>query len=307
MALRMTTAQTLSPTNDTLRGAAAAWGSLVSMNLGAGLSKLLFPVVGAYGITALRVTIAAAILCAIVRPWRRRVPRALLPALLGYGAVLGVMNISFYQAIARIPIGIAIGIEVLGPLAVAVMGSRTRRDFLFLAVAVGGLLLLLPIHDDDPLDAVGVAFALGAAVCWALYILCGKRVSGALGQNAVALGLVVASAVAMPIGVASAGATMFIPWVLAAGLGIALLSSAIPYTLEMAAMQRLPAHVFSLLLSASPAVGAVIGFLLLGEVLSLVQGIAIFCIMLAAGGSALSAAKRSARPDDDATLSSACP
>ncbi|MBN8843749.1 MAG: EamA family transporter [Sphingomonadales bacterium] len=287
----MTKAQALSPTDDTLRGAAAAWGSLVSMNLGAGLSKLLFPVIGAYGITALRVAIAAAILCAIVRPWRRRIPRGVLPALLGYGAVLGVMNISFYQAIARIPIGIAIGIEVLGPLAVAVMGSRTRRDFLFLAVAIAGLLLLLPIRADSRLDPVGVAFALGAAICWALYILCGKRVSGALGQDAVALGLAIAAAIAVPVGVASAGALLFTPWVLAAGLGIALLSSAIPYTLEMAAMRRLPAHVFSLLLSASPAVGAVIGFLLLGEVLTATQGLAILCIMLAAGGSAMSAAR----------------
>lgn len=291
----MTKAQALSPTDDTLRGAAAAWGSLVSMNLGAGLSKLLFPVIGAYGITALRVAIAAAILCAIVRPWRRRIPRGVLPALLGYGAVLGVMNISFYQAIARIPIGIAIGIEVLGPLAVAVMGSRTRRDFLFLAVAIAGLLLLLPIRADSALDPVGVAFALGAAICWALYILCGKRVSGALGQDAVALGLTIAAAIAVPVGVASAGALLFTPWVLAAGLGIALLSSAIPYTLEMAAMRRLPAHVFSLLLSASPAVGAVIGFHLLGEVLTATQGLAILCIMLAAGGSAMSAARSRAK------------
>lgn len=299
----MTEAQTFPPTNDALRGAAAAWGSLISMNSGAGLSKLLFPVIGAYGITALRVTIAAAILCAIVRPWQRRVPRALLPALLGYGAVLGMMNISFYQAIARIPIGIAIGIEVLGPLAVAVMGSRTRRDFLFLGVAAAGLLLLLPIHADSPIDPVGVLFALGAAVCWALYILCGKHVSGALGQDAVALGLVIAAAIALPVGIASAGAMLFTPWILAAGLGIALLSSAIPYTLEMAAMRRLPAHVFSLLLSASPAVGAIIGFLLLGERLTAIQALAILLIMLAAGGSAVSAAsKRRPRSPEEAAI-----
>ena len=259
------------------------------MNLGAGLAKHLFPVIGAYGITSLRITLAALILCLVIRPWKRTGLRQFRPALLGYGAVLGLMNLFFYQAIARIPIGIAIGIEVIGPLAVVVAGSRSRRDFLWLAAAGAGLLLLLPIRAGSTLDPVGVAFACAAAACWAGYILFGKRVSGTLGRDAVAWGMVIAATITLPFGLATAGSQLFTPWALAVGIGIAILSSVLPYTLEMAALRRLPAHVFGILLSASPAVGALVGYVVLGERLTAVQGFAILCIILAACGSAISA------------------
>lgn len=286
----MTIAHATSPdSNATLSGAAAAWGALLSMNLGAGIAKNLFPLLGAYGITSLRITLAALILCLVIRPWRRTGVRQFTPALLGYGAVLGLMNLLFYQSIARIPIGIAIGIEVIGPLAVVVAGSRSRRDFLWLAAAGLGLLLLLPIRPGNHLDPVGILFACGAAACWAGYILFGKRVSAPLGRDAVAWGMVIAAAITLPFGVATAGTQLFTPSALALGIGIAMLSSVLPYTLEMAALRRLPAHVFGILLSASPAVGALVGYVILGETLTPLQWFAILCIILAACGSAISA------------------
>ncbi len=278
--------------SDTRVGVAAAFAALVSMNLGAGFAKQLFPVIGSYGVTSLRIAIAALLLSAIIRPWRRPVPRALIGPLLAYGAVLGLMNVVFYQAIARIPIGIAIGIEVLGPLSIAVLGSRTRRDFAWLGVAVIGLLILLPLRADNPLDPVGVGFALAAAVGWALYIVCGKRVSTSLGRDAVAWGMAIASVITLPLGLATSGALLATPWVLMMGLGIAILSSALPYVLEMEAMRRVPRAVFGMLMSASPAIGAAMGFLVLGETLTALQAVALVCIILAAAGSALGEPRR---------------
>jgi inner membrane transporter RhtA len=277
-------------------GIAAAFASQLSMNLGAGFAKHLFPLVGAYGVTALRIALAAGLLLLLRRPWRRRFDPALLPALIGYGAMLGGMNLMIYQAFARIPIGIATGIEVTGPLALVLLGSRRPSDFVWLATAVAGLLLLLPLRANNPLDPIGVAFALGAAGCWALYIVYGKRVSAALRGDAVAWGMLVAALLCAPIGGAMSGPVLFAPWVLLAGLGIAILSSAIPYTLEMEAMRRLPATVFGILVSASPAIAALIGFVVLGEVLRPLQWLAILCIITASAGSALSATRRPIAP-----------
>lgn len=274
--------------NATLIGIAAAFGAQVSMNLGAGLAKQIFPLVGAFGVTGLRVTLAAVLLLALRRPWRRRLPGGMLPALIGYGMMLGSMNLLIYQAFARIPLGIATGIEVLGPLAIVLFGSRRRLDFLWLAAACAGLLLLLPLRAHDRLDPVGIAFALGAAVCWALYIIWGKRVSGALGRDAVAWGMLVSATVTLPVGLAVSGCAMFAPSILVTGLAIAALSSALPYSLEMEAMRRVPAAVFGILVSTTPAFAALAGFMVLGEVLTPLQGCAILCIVSAAAGSALS-------------------
>ena len=278
--------------NATLIGIAAAFGSQASMNLGASVAKHLFPVVGAFGVTALRVALAAVLLMALRQPWRRRVPRALLPALIAYGAMLGLMNLLIYQAFARIPLGIATGIEVVGPLGLVLAASRRRADFVWLAAAVCGLLLLLPLRAHDRLDPVGIACALGAAGCWALYIIYGKRVSATLGRDAVAWGMLVSVTFTLPVGLAASGTAMLSPSVLATGLAIAALSSALPYSLEMEAMRRVPAAVFGILVSASPAVAALAGFVVLGEVLSPLQWCAILCIITAAGGSALSATRR---------------
>lgn len=216
----------------------------------------------------------------------------MLPALLAYGTMLGLMNFFIYQAFARLPIGVATGIEVLGPLAVALWGSRTLRDVAWCAAAVTGLFLLLPLQTGAELNPAGLAFAGGAALCWALYIVFGKRVSGALGGDAVAWGLMVAAAINIPIGAASGGLALLSPAVLALGFVVAILSSALPYSLEMEAMRRLPAHVFGILLSAAPAVAALAGYFVLGEVLTPLQWLAILLIMTASAGCAMPSAKR---------------
>lgn len=272
-----------------LVGAAATVAALLSTTIGAAFAKTLFPVVGAFGIAALRINLAAIVMLAIRRPWRRPIPRELRWSLLGYGATLGLMNLLIYQAFARIPIGIAVAIEVAGPLAVALYGSRRPRDFVWLAVAALGLFLLIPRAGAASLDPVGIGFAVASGLCWALYILTGKHVSDRLGGDAVAWGLLVSAALVVPMGIAHGGTSLMTPWVLGIGLAIALLSSALPYSLEMEAMQRLPASVFSLLTSAAPAVGALSGYVMLGEKLTPVQWCAIFCMMAASAGAALSA------------------
>ena len=274
--------------NAAIVGMAATLAALLSTTIGATFAKTLFPLVGAFGIAALRIVLAAALLLLLRRPWRRPVPRDMRWGLLGYGLMLGMMNLLIYQAFSRIPIGIAVAIEVTGPLAVALFGSRRPRDFLWLAAVAAGLLLLLaPGAGMASLDPIGIAFAAASGLCWALYILTGKHVSEALGGDAVAWGMLVAAVLVLPLGIGHASATLFIPWVWGIGLVIALLSSAVPYLLEMEAMRRLPAPVFGLLTSAAPAVGALSGYVILGERLTLVQGAAILCIMAASAGSTL--------------------
>ncbi|WP_145076128.1 EamA family transporter [Sphingobium wenxiniae] len=274
-----------------LIGAGAVVASLAAQNVGAAFAKHLFPVVGAYGVTGLRIALAALLLLTLRRPWRRMPARAIVPALVAYGAMLGLMNLLIYQAFARLPIGVATGIEVLGPLAVVLWGSRARRDLAWFAAAVTGLVLLLPLRAGAALDPLGLAFAGGAAACWALYIVYGKRVSDTLGGDAVAWGMVIAAAINVPIGAVAAGPALLTPWVLGIGFVVAVLSSALPYSLEMEAMRRLPAHVFGILLSAAPAVAALAGFVVLGEMLTPIQWFAILLIMVASAGSAMAASR----------------
>ncbi|MCP1613381.1 inner membrane transporter RhtA [Azospirillum lipoferum] len=269
--------------------------SLLSQYVGAASAKSLFPLVGAEGVTGLRVGLSALMLMAILRPWRSLPGRADLRNLLIYGATLGAMNLSIYRAMELIPIGIAIAIEVTGPLAVALLGSRRLKDFLWIACAAVGLSLLLPLQEaSSTLNPVGVAYAAAAAFCWALYIVFGKRASSLPGGQAVAWGMLVAASFTVPLGIAHAGAGLLVPAVLLIGLAVAVLSSMVPYLLEMMALRRLPSHVFGLAVSASPAVAALIGFLMLGERLSALQWAAIACIMFASAGSALGKGRREA-------------
>ncbi|WP_260925791.1 EamA family transporter [Novosphingobium sp. 9] len=283
----------ISHTRATMIGAGAIMLSLTAQNAGAAFAKHLFPTIGAFGATGLRALLALIVLMALRRPWRRPPPRAILPALLGYGVMLGGMNVLIYQAIARLPIGIAVGLEVLGPLAVVLSRSRSIRDVLWLIAAGGGLILLLPLRTDARLDPLGVLFALGAATSWALYIVFGKRVSSTLRGDAVAWGMVVATLMAMPPALATAGPLLFTPWILTVALGVAVLSSAVPYSLEIEALHRLPAHVVGILLSTAPAVAALVGFVVLGEVLRPLQWLAIALIMAGSAGSAITSARRS--------------
>ncbi|MGK5026099.1 EamA family transporter [Janthinobacterium sp. RB2R34] len=290
----MTSPATTSPIPDgILLPSLAVLGGQISVNLGAAVAKHLFPVIGVEGITAYRVGFSALFLLAVFRPWRFSLTRKDVLNLLVYGSVLGLMNLLIYRAFALIPIGIAVAIEVTGPLAVAMLSSRRLRDLLAVSCAAFGLYLLLPLAGSPgSLNPVGVAYALGAATCWALYIIFGKRASSLQGGQAVAWGMTVAAMLTVPIGVAYAGTALLSSSLALMGLAIAMLSSALPYTLEIFALRRLPQGVFGMFSSAAPAVSALAAMAVLGEHLSLIQWLAIACIVLASAMAALGAQSR---------------
>lgn len=260
----------------------------ISINMGAALGKGLFPIVGPEGVAALRTSIAAILLLAVLRPWTVSAKNGEWGWLVLYGLSLGTMNLLIYWAIERIPIGIAVTIEICGPLAVVLLTSRTPRDFLWLALAVFGILLLTPWPGTDtPLDPIGIAFAAGAAACWALYILFGKQASRMGSRIAVSLGMVIACVVTVPFGVSAAGEGLLAPEVLALGLIVALASSAIPYFLEMLALEQLSSRIFGVVTSSAPAIAALVGVVMLGEHLALHQWAAIALIIAASAGCSL--------------------
>jgi inner membrane transporter RhtA len=265
----------------------AAIVALISVQTGAAIGKSIFPIVGPEGVAALRLGISA-VLLASLRPWAIW-NRANLRGLLGYGVALGLMNLLIYRAFLYIPVSIAVSIEVTGPLAVALATSRRRIDLLWVALSVCGLVLLPIGAFDGRLDARGVAYAIAAALCWAAYMLAGARVAHH-GRQAVATGMIIASLMAVPLGLAHAGAALFLPQVLGIGLCVALMSSMLPFLLDLFAMRHLPASVFGILMSASPAVSAVAAWLVLGEVLSPLQCMGIAAIVAACAGSTWSRA-----------------
>ena len=269
----------------------AVLGSVISLCLGTSFAKHLFPEVGAQGTTALRVGFSALLLLLIWRPWRLKPERAQLAQIAIFGAVLGLMNLLFYLALARMPFGITVAIEFVGPLSVAVWNSRRRLDLLWIALAVLGLiiLLLLPLLGTqiERLDPLGLAYAIGASICWAGYIVLGKRTGHLHGGMVVSLGLLAAAFVVVPFGVAQAGMKLLAPDILLYGLAVAAVSSAIPYSLEIFALKRLSHSAFSTMLATEPAVAAIAGMWVLGEHLSATQWGAIIFIMAAAMGSAL--------------------
>ncbi len=263
---------------------------IVSVQVGAALAKHLFGEVGSLGTVALRLFFAAAVMLLLWRP-SLRLDRGTWKVVLAYGVTLGLMNLCFYLALARIPLGIAVTIEFLGPLAVALAGSRRWLDVLWALLAAAGVVLLMEGGGDVHL--AGFLFALAAGVFWGLYIL----LSAALGRHTtqgsgLALGMAVAALVAVPFGVAESGAALIEPRVLVMGLGVALLSSMIPYSLELEALRRMPPRVFGVLMGLEPAVAALIGLVLLRESLHWTQWIAVLCVVAASTG-----ATRSARPE----------
>jgi inner membrane transporter RhtA len=268
----------------------AVLGSVTALGIGTSYAKQLFPVVGALGTTSLRVGFSALILLALWRPWRWALSRKDALSIVRYGIALGLMNLLFYMSLRTIPFGVAVAIEFSGPLTVALWSSRKRIDFVWLALAVLGLGLLLPIHGSAAaLDPVGVAYALAAAVFWAAYIVFGKRVDHLHAGQSVALGLAVAAVVVVPVGVWEAGAALWDPGILLFGLAVAAVSSAVPISLEMVALKRLPKEAFGIMISMEPAVAALLGLVLLGEHLTALQWLAIGCTMLAAAGSSVTA------------------
>lgn len=264
---------------------AALIGAIVTLCVGTSLAKGLFPIVGAQGTSAYRVGFAALILMLVWRPWNHPISRADLGRVALYGVVMGVLNLSFYMAIRTVPLGVAVAIEFIGPLAVSVASSRKLIHFVWIGLAVLGLGLLLPIDPGArPLDPVGVGFACVAAVMWALYIILGKRTGHLHAGRSVALGMVAAALIVVPIGVASAGTALFQPRLIALGLVAAVMSSAIPYSLEMIALRAIPKRSFGVMLSLEPAAGALAGLVILREHLAATQWLAIAAIVAASAG-----------------------
>jgi inner membrane transporter RhtA len=259
---------------------------IVSVQVGAALAKGLFPVVGAVGVVSLRLVFAAVILLAAWRP-SLRMTRDAWWAVAGFGVVLGVMNVSFYEALDRIPLGVTVTIEFLGPLAVALIGSRRWTHGLWALLAAGGVALLT--EGGGRLSWVGVVFALSAAACWACYIhlsaRVGERTSGG-GGLAVAMGI--AGLLVAPLGAVRSGSVLLHPSVLAAGLGVALLSSVVPYSVELEALRKIPPRVFGVLMSLEPAVAALCGLVVLSQALRPVQWVAVCVVVVASVGSARS-------------------
>lgn len=275
---------------------AALLAGMITLSVGTSIAKALFPHVGAAGTIAYRVGFSAMLLLAVWRPWRRQYSGADWIAVAKFGIAIGMMNLCFYLSLRTIPLGIALAIEFLGPLGVALHSARRARDFGWLGLTVFGLLLLLPLDGGaaQRLDPLGVALAAAAAVFWALYIIFGRRTAHLHAGHSVALGMSVAAVLVVPIGIASAGAAMFDPRLIALGLMVAVASSAIPYSLEMIALKRIPARVFGTMLSIEPAFGAMAGFLFLSEALSLRQMVAIGCVVLASAGTVMTAPRRAA-------------
>ncbi len=261
--------------------------AMVSFQAGASIARGLFATVGAQGAAALRLTFGTALLVAVFRPWRTRPSRAAWRSIIVYGVALGVMNLLFYTALTTVPLGVAVALEFTGPLAVAMAASRRPIDFVWIALAVAGLALILRPTGATAggLDPVGVACALGAGVCWALYIIFGQKAGGEHGMQTTALGMVIAALIVIPIGAVHAGAALLSPAILLTGAMVGLLGTALPYALEMIALTRLPTRTFGTLMSLEPAVGALAGLIMLGQVLSLTQWLAITAVVVASIGS----------------------
>ncbi|UVE16304.1 threonine/homoserine exporter RhtA [Pseudomonas sp. LS44] len=261
--------------------------AMASIQGGAALAKSLFPLVGAEGTTALRLSLAAIILTVIMRPWRAHLTASSCRSLLAYGVSLGGMNLLFYMSLQTVPLGIAVALEFTGPLTLALLSSRRWLDLLWIGIAAFGIWLLLPItQTQTPIDPLGMAYALGAGLCWALYIIFGQKAGAEHGGQTVALGTIVAAAVVFPIGLVHTGDALFSWSLLPIALGVAVLSSALPYSLEMVALTRLPARTFSTLMSIEPAIAALSGLLFLHEQLSPEQWLAIAAIIIASTGAA---------------------
>jgi len=263
--------------------------SMASVQGSSSLAKYLFPILGPSGMTAWRLLFSSIMLVLIFKPWRKPISKQAWKYIVLYGFALGFMNLSYYSSIERIPIGIAVAIELTGPITVAMFAARKITDFVWLAIAIIGLVMLLPIHRAGAdLDLVGVLLAICAGACWAMYIVFGRKAGQLQGASSVALGSVIISFVIFPIGVWQSGPMMFSIDVLPLAFIVALLASAIPYALDMVALPRVPALTFSTLMSLSPVLGALSGLIFLNETLSGYQLVSIVLIIISSIGTVLS-------------------
>ncbi|MFT5253216.1 MAG: inner membrane transporter RhtA [Flavobacteriales bacterium] len=261
--------------------------AIISVQSGAAIAKTLFPALGAAATASLRIGISALILVAVYRPNLFKINATQWKVVIPYGLSLGAMNLIFYLAIERIPIGLAVTLEFIGPLVVAVLGSKRLLDYLWILLAASGIILIAP-WSDNGIDLLGVLFALLAGALWAAYIVLGGKVSKIMkGGEAVATGMLFAALLILPFGILGNGFQQLTPTYLYLGVALALLSSAIPFTLEMKALGQLPARTFSILMSLEPAAASVCGLLFLQEYLTSNEIIAVICVVIASVGSTI--------------------
>ncbi|WP_404437646.1 EamA family transporter [Microbacterium aerolatum] len=281
---------TSSTSSRTPTGAALVLGSCVSLSFGAALATQLFPTLGAWGVTAIRLSIAAIVLLLVVRPAVRAWDRHQWKAAIVFGVALGGMNAAFYAAIDRIPLGPAVAIEFLGPLVLSAVRTRRLADTAWLFLAISGIALLGVdgLVGSDALDPVGIGFALIAAAFWAFYIRASAHAGAVVpGRGALAVAFVVASVLMLPFGVPAAVVAASDPRLILLAIGTALLGSLIPYTLEFSALRMLPQRVFGILLSLEPATATLAGWMLLGQRASPLRLLAIALVIAASVGVSL--------------------
>jgi inner membrane transporter RhtA len=261
--------------------------AIISVQSGAAIAKGLFPAIGAAGTASLRIGISALILLAVYRPNLQKITAEQWKLVIPYGLSLGAMNLIFYLAIERIPIGLAVTLEFIGPLLVAVLGSKRRIDFFWVLLAVAGIVLIAP-WSNNGLDILGVLFALLAGALWAAYIILGGKISKIMkGGDAVTIGMLFASILIVPFGILGNGLSNLTPQLLGLGVALALLSSAIPFTLEMKALGQLPARTFSILMSLEPAAASICAFIFLQEYLTFNEILAVIFVVIASAGSTI--------------------
>ena len=281
------------------RGGQGSAASLVLVGLacqevGASFAVMLFPQTGPLGIVMLRLLFSAVLLLLIARPSLRGHHAAAWRSVVGFGVVLASMNGLFYLALERLPLGVTVTIEVLGPLTLTILTSAGLARWLWAGLALAGV-VALGAGGWDRLDALGVVFALGAAVSWALYILASARVGREFPRlDGLALAMTVGAVIALPFGVWQAGSALLRIDLLAVGAAVALLSSTIPYALELVALRRLPASAFAILMSLGPATASIAGFLLLGQHLSWLELVGIGLVIAASIGAVRAATRRAA-------------
>jgi inner membrane transporter RhtA len=282
---RATAARRRSPT-DAVPSVVLVIGAIASVQFGAGFAKSLFDDLGPGGTALLRILLGAVILVALWRPSVRGHSAAQWRLMVAFGICLGGMNIAFYEALDRVPLGVGVTLEFVGPLSVAVLGSRKPVDLVWVALAAAGILLLADLSGGS-LDTLGMAFALLAGVFWGLYIYVAERVGQVFpGGAGLAIAMSIAAVIALPFGIVQGGSELLQPEFLAIGFGVAVLSSAIPYSLELEALRRLPKRVFGVLMSLEPAMAALAGLVVLGEVLDARELSGIALVVAASAGAA---------------------
>ncbi|MFB0629374.1 DMT family transporter [Streptomyces sp. AB3(2024)] len=272
----------------------------VAVQFGAALAVTLMPRAGAAGVVTLRLAAAALVLLVLCRPKLRGYTRSDWGTVVAFGVAMAGMNGLFYQSIDRIPLGPAVTLEVLGPLALSVIVSRRLVNLLWAGLALAGVVLLSGHGGGGfgfgSLDPAGAAFAVGAGAMWAAYIVFSARTGRRFPQaDGLALAMAVAAVISLPLGVAQAGSALLVPSTLALGLGVAVLSSVLPYTLELLALRRLPAPTFAILMSLEPAIAASAGLLVLGQAMSVLDGVAIALVIAASMGAVRSQIGKKAR------------